>query len=289
MKRLCGNGDESRLDDVDTQSLGDTMPLRLREEVPLWMRTPCADCGRSAMFYCPFCCWPLGVPEGVSVPKVVLPFRCDIIFDDAPKKSTGIHAKVLAPGQVRLVDLFTKDGSSSRTPSRCGEAVREVPDYDERNAVVLFPDEGALTLEELVTTDSFAAIKAVTVIAIDSPWRRAQVLRRLPQLQQLRSVRLQKPPPSRFWRYHAEGPGCVSTIEALAAFSREAQGSPDLGLEDPLLFLFARQFAQITLRSEGELPMEAAAKERRSARVRQKESGKRLRPMGAMESREAEA
>ncbi|CAE7255867.1 unnamed protein product [Symbiodinium sp. CCMP2592] len=73
------------------------------------------------MFYCPFCCTPLGVPEGVTVPRARLPFaRCDIIFDDAPKKATSIHAKVLAPEQVRLIDLFTTEANTNRTLSRPG-------------------------------------------------------------------------------------------------------------------------------------------------------------------------
>lgn len=272
MKR--GLSDVAQQEPIERQ-----VPAKLSEEISLWVRATCPGCGQSAMFYCPFCCGAVGVPAGISIPQVTLPFRCDIIFDDAPKKSTGIHAKVLSPEQVRLVDLFTKDGVSSRTPSRCGEAVRAVPDYDAQHAVVLFPDDGALTLPELACLPQDLA--RMTVIAIDSPWRRAQVLRKLPQLKQLRSVRLSQPPASRFWRYHAEGPGCVSTIEALAAFAREAQGTADSGLDDPLLFMFARQFAQIAARSSGELPMEAAAKERRSDRVRQKESIKRLRPMGA--------
>ena len=65
--------------------------------------------------------------------------RCDIVFDDAPKKATSIHAKavrwlgtslalfcvqcplrlqVLAPTSVRLIDLFTSLRAQLRVPQR---------------------------------------------------------------------------------------------------------------------------------------------------------------------------
>lgn len=248
------------------------------------------------MFYCPFCCAPLGVPEGVTVPRAQLPFgRCDIVFDDSPKKATSIHAKVLAPAQVRIVDLFTSDEHANRTLSRHGGAVveefpatavvREVPDYGLKDAVVLFPDDGSVPFDDMATV----AGPGLTVVVIDAPWRRAQVLRRHPRLAPLPSVRLREPPASRFWRYHAEGAGCVSTIEALAALAREISSSQGRGNSaeadpwgDPLLFFFARQFAHIAAQHHAgrELPSDETAKDRRSARVRQKERAKRLRPLG---------
>merc|ERR1719453_3001378 len=145
------------------------------------------------MFYCPFCCMPLGVPDGVSVPKVRLPFRrCDVLFDDAPKKATGVHAKVLAPAQVRLVDLFTNDSCKNRTLSRKAASVtsdmklpdatfpdmavvREIPDYDPEATVVLFPDEGSVPLGEAGLDTSRSIL-----VVIDAPWRRAQALRKDP-------------------------------------------------------------------------------------------------------------
>eukprot|EP00411_Alexandrium_monilatum_P119909 CAMPEP_0175680882 /NCGR_PEP_ID=MMETSP0097-20121207/25017_1 /TAXON_ID=311494 /ORGANISM="Alexandrium monilatum, Strain CCMP3105" /LENGTH=334 /DNA_ID=CAMNT_0016987727 /DNA_START=46 /DNA_END=1047 /DNA_ORIENTATION=+ len=274
-----------------------TVPDEVLQEVARWRRAQCPGCLQSAMFYCPFCCVPLGVPEGVAVPKVRLPFgRCDIIFDDAPKKATSIHAKVLAPAQVRLVDLFTSDASANRTLSRRGATageepcpvtavVREIPKYDPQDTVVLFPDSESVLFDDL----ALAARAALTLVVIEAPWRRAQALRRHPRLAPLRSVRLRLPPASRFWRYHAEGAGCVSSIEALAALAREVAPAPAGGPAaepwgDPLLFFFARQFALIAARhckAGLEPPTDEAAKDRRSARVRQKERVKRLRPLGA--------
>lgn len=211
-----------------------------------------------------------------------------------------MHAKVLAPDQVRLVDLFTNDGSTNRTLSRCTQStestgtgvVREVPDYDPRTTWVLFPDEGSLTFAEALAAGGLRSPGEVTIVAIDSPWKRAKALRQHPNIARLRSVRLARPPPSNFWRYHAEGEGCVSTVEALAQLAREAAGPAELDgdpLGHPLLFFFARQLAHMaaSVRSRGdsgELPTDARAKDRRAARVRQREArpgAQRLQPQGA--------
>eukprot|EP00933_Yihiella_yeosuensis_P060260 TRINITY_DN6257_c0_g2_i1.p1 TRINITY_DN6257_c0_g2~~TRINITY_DN6257_c0_g2_i1.p1 ORF type:complete len:358 (-),score=44.60 TRINITY_DN6257_c0_g2_i1:27-1055(-) len=297
------------------------VPEALAKELALWRREACSNCQCSSMFYCPYCCAPLGVPEGVQIPKAKLPFlRCDIIFDDAPKKATSIQAKVLAPDHVRLIDLFTGDGNSNRTLSRPsgnvaassktnsvgdtpgadvveGGVVREIPEYDPAKTVVLFPDDNSVLFSEVsASSDMASSAEEITLVLIDSPWRRAQSLRRHPRLAHLRSVRLGSPPPSRFWRYHSEGIGCVSTVEALAAMVREvsppestacqtgSQGdlrpSLDPLLADPLLFFFVRQFAYISeiQRSAGrtERPMDASAKQRRSAAQRQSQRNKRL-------------
>ncbi|CAE7345874.1 Dtwd1 [Symbiodinium necroappetens] len=216
------------------------VPDALVAELARWRREVCGSCGAKAMFYCPFCCTPLGVPDGVTVPRARLPFaRCDIIFDDAPKKATSIHAKVLAPEQVRLIDLFTTEANTNRTLSRPGggtatkadfedsrgvpsnAVIREIPEYDPHITLVLFPDDSSATFEEVATEPDFGSPDRLTLVVIDSPWKRAQVLRKHPRLAKLRSIRLGHPPPSRFWRYHSEGTGCVSTVEALAALAKE--------------------------------------------------------------------
>ncbi|CAE8721238.1 unnamed protein product [Polarella glacialis] len=304
------------------------VPAALAAELTGWRREACPSCGASAMFYCPYCCAPLGVPEGITVPRARLPFaRCDIIFDDAPKKATSIHAKVLAPDQVRLIDLFTQDANSNRTLSRpsggpqaelgsqasglqggddkeAAAVIREIPEYDFSRAMVLFPDDSSITFEEARASGSLCLAEDFILVVIDAPWRRAQVLRKHPRLAPLRSVRLSSPPPSRFWRYHSEGVGCVSTVEALAALVREFPAAPsqpswadadvrgagqvdeaatlDPLLDDPLLFFFVRQFAYISERQRSagieERPMDPAAKQRRTEKVRQRERVKSLRP-----------
>jgi len=270
----------------------------LDKEIAKWQRQECASCGQRSMLYCPFCCRALGVPAGVEVPSCRMPFRrCDVVFDDSAKKATSMHAKIIAPTQVRLIDLFTSDGSKNKTLSRHGTdaiedaeaTLREIPEYSPEAAVVLFPDEGSIPLKDIANVPGMVSMEKLTLILIDAPWRAAQTLRKHPHLAALRSVRLSNPPTSRFWRYHSEGAGCVSSIEALAAAAEEAEvtsSSPSANAvgEHPLLFFFIRQLALIASRSRpgAELPTDGAAKERRSARVRQKDNkAKRMRPMGA--------
>merc|ERR1711879_749696 len=107
-----------------------------------------------------------------------------------------------------------------------------------------------------------------------------------PGLAGLRSVRLTKPPISQFWRYHDEGGDCVSSIETLALVCAELDParppeqrcqqrlSPE---EEPLLFFFARQLAQIRRNCPAgeDLPSNPAAKRRRQEQKRQKERTKK--------------
>lgn len=239
------------------------------------------------MLYCPFCCGTVGAPEGVNIPHVQLPFaRCDIIFNDKPMSATGVQAKVLAPSQVRLIDLHANEQVEQQR-LRCGvgchdaghadgdvATVREIPEYLPGTAVVLFPDDSSTLCD-----DACEKLRDLTVVVIDTTWQRALSVRLHPRLAQLPSIRLSNPPPSWFWRYHSEGAGCVSTIEALAALSSDLQGVRTHDpFKDPLLFFFVRQFALITLRKrDGELPMEQSEKERRAACRRQRAAPARQR------------
>lgn len=273
----------------------------LLREIAQWRKTECPKCGQRSILYCPFCCLTLGAPADVSVPSVALPFRCcDVVFDDSAKKATSMHAKVLAPSQVRLIDLFSNDSNSNRTLTRCGEVpdggvdlaatVREIPKYDPKATVLLFPDEDSCIYDaDSSATNELRPLEELTIVIIDAPWRRAQALRKHPSLAGLKSVRIRTPPESRFWRYHSEGAGCISTIEALTAFVQEVESdtaatSVDCGSnEHPLLFFFMRQLALISSRSGpgAELPTDAVAKKRRSDRVSQKAKTRRLCPLGA--------
>ena len=222
----------------------------LRPEVQHWRREVCPGCSLNTMFYCPHCCKSVGTPVGVHVPTVRLPFgRCDIIFNDKPSSSTGIHAKILAPTQVRLIDLYTKEDFEARRvrcavggePSDTGAqtaTIREVPDYDAQSTVVLFPDERSCPFDAIDA--DMVPLSEMVMVVIDATWRRAQHLRTLPQLANLRSVRLKAPPQSRFWRYHSNGPGCLSTIEALAALAREMDMNPMPSIKDAAQYLGTR-------------------------------------------------
>merc|ERR1712217_637893 len=124
--------------------------------------------------------------------------------------------------------------------------------YDSSNTFVLYPDEGSMTVSEV--RDSGRPLGEITLVLIDSSWKKSQGLRQSPGLAGLRSVRLTKPPISQFWRYHDEGGEAVSSIETLALVCAELDMArpPEQRCQqklcpekEPLLFFFARQLAQI--------------------------------------------
>ena len=181
--------------------LSHALPALLGSPPPTagWKRAACPGCKKKCMFYCPFCCIVVGRPESAVVPAPRLPISFDIIFKDQQAKSTGIHAKVLCPDDVRVVNF----------PD-------ELPDYDPDTTVIGYPSEQALTLWDMAPSE-LATVRRV--LLIDSAWKKSRGIVQHPKLRQLRHVKLHAPPrESRFWRYHGAGDGCVSTVEALRCF-----------------------------------------------------------------------
>jgi hypothetical protein len=184
--------------------LSHALPALLGSPPPTagWKRAACPGCKKKCMFYCPFCCIVVGRPESAVVPAPRLPISFDIIFKDQQAKSTGIHAKVLCPDDVRVVNF----------PD-------ELPDYDPDTTVIGYPSEQALTLWDMAPSE-LATVRRV--LLIDSAWKKSRGIVQHPKLRQLRHVKLHAPPrESRFWRYHGAGDGCVSTVEALRCFVME--------------------------------------------------------------------
>merc|ERR1712050_191745 len=124
--------------------------------------------------------------------------------------------------------MFTSDDHSNRTLSRGSTSsssclatatVREMPRYDKSTTFVLYPDDDSMTVSDL--REMGRPLKDITLVLIDSPWKKSLGWRQSPGLAELRSVRLTKPPVSQFWRYHDEGGDCVSSIETLALVCAE--------------------------------------------------------------------
>ena len=75
-----------------------------------------------------------------------------------------------------------------------------------------------------------------------------------PPLQRLRKVKLKAPPAlSRFWRYHSEGEGHLSSLEALYYMLQEYQAASGKtmteGRLEDIFFLFRLQLRMIKVRS----------------------------------------
>ena len=242
-----------------------------------WTRHRCCD--KSSCFYCPICWSPLP-PDGYEVPRVQLPLRVAIALREEPQKSTGVHAKVLAPASVDVYD--------AKTP---------LPAFDPATTVVAFPSADARTLSEL---PDLASVE--TVVMLCCPWQQPHKLLELPELAPLRRVRLsEQPGESRFWRVAArDGADQLSTIEALAALleeygraARTADGAArqPAPARHPLLFFFDLIRAKITAEAasrntSASMPWSAARREKRRrdveqpARVRERSVGRTRRLYG---------
>ena len=141
-----------------------------------------------------------GAPESVVVPQLKLPLRVTLLFNDKIKKNTGVHARILAPQDVELIQY------------RNLEKKHDV--FDPSTDVVLFPSQDAVTFEEL-PPQQLLALKRV--VLIDTPWQFAKkkVLgdARVMGLTRIKLGKVKKH--SSYWRYHLEGADCLSTIECL--------------------------------------------------------------------------
>mmetsp|Transcript_68904 Transcript_68904/g.138534 ORF Transcript_68904/g.138534 Transcript_68904/m.138534 type:complete len:414 (-) Transcript_68904:97-1338(-) len=192
----------------------------------LWLRAQCPSCAVHRRFYCFYCKTLVAVPSEM-LPTILsadpLPLTVDVILRDEPSKSTGIYAAVMAPQSTRVVrypeDLEDSSvgAEDTKTSSNnvAGESTRDRPEieYDPRTTVILYPSERSVTMGEIPVAE-LAQLRKVLVV--DTTWQKTGGVLLHRKLRHLRHIRLANPPEeSLFWRYHNQGAGRVSTIEAL--------------------------------------------------------------------------
>lgn len=188
-----------------------------------WTREQCA-CGKKRRLVCAECVRFVGVPADEQVPRLRLPLHVHVLLDDNRRKATGLHAKLLAPDHVSVIEY--------------GE--QPMPAFDPETTLVLFPSKQAKFIDEVERLERFSSI-----VLIDCRWTTLRAANES-ALQQLQHVKLRHvPEKSVFWRYHDAGDGCVSSIEALYYAFKEIMrvtGQTVSGgtLED-LLYIFALQ------------------------------------------------
>jgi len=227
-----------------------------------WKAGPCSLCNKRCCFYCTNCFVPSGAPATVKVPRLRLPLKVTLLFNDKIKKNTGVHARVLAPDDVDLVHYKSKDYS-----------------FDPQTDVVVFPSDQATTFDEL-PAERLCSIKRL--VLVDTTWQFAnkKVLRD-PRIGELQHIKLRKVEShSAYWRYHSEGHHCLSTIECLRLVLNEYQqarnslvrsrgSAADVSVHstnfNDLLFFFDLIASRITKRSQfitdKKLPTSLAAKQ----------------------------
>jgi len=173
-------------------------------------------CETSSSLYCSKCC-NLLVPDD-SLPSCLhnnslnLPFNLDIILDDRRASATGLHAVAL----LNNINNSTIDQSSNSVQLIDVANNDEIPRYSNQNdTYLLFPSPG-----ESIPLESVSS-KVKTLVVLDCKWTKSSICRKNNDLSLLQKVHLSNPPKQSFyWRWHNEGPGMISTIEAIyyAAF-----------------------------------------------------------------------
>lgn len=179
----------------------------------------CQICNKTRKFYCYNC----AVPSSYLIsqlPYVKLPFR--IIVWKHPgehgSKSTGIHAKIMSPEMVKVLNVHPKEISKALSDSN--------DMFDLNKTIVLFPSNDAHTLSSILShTDNSYEIKNNipfdTLIVLEGTWRQAKAMNQSLVLGSLPRVKLSDGIETHFWRYQRLGSHCLSTIEAIHAFLGE--------------------------------------------------------------------
>ena len=131
-----------------------------------WPRRTC--CGRSSCYFCHVCCKPLPPDDSAAtvMPRVKLPIRVGIMLREERRKSTGLHAKVLAPEHV---DIYSPDDT--------------IPEFNPATTVVAFPSAQSTTWAELDDVEQID-----NLLLLCCPWQQYHRLLELPQLSGLRHV-----------------------------------------------------------------------------------------------------
>ena len=168
-----------------------------------------------------------------------LPFDVDVLLDDDRKRATGVHLGVLCKEQCRLVTLEDLAGSAE--------------EYDPSTTAVLFPCETSRPVSEVASS-------LLKLVVLDCKWSKTSSAR-CPAIADLPRVHLcfgGEEVESMYWRWHSEGKGRVSTLEAMYYACVEAvraKGSGGAGAEggqglEAIFYFFALQRASI-LRGAG--------------------------------------
>lgn len=150
------------------------------------------------------------------------------------KKSTSIHACILAPAHCRFL-----------------EHPEQLPPYDPNTTILLYPTSDAVYLDD----DRIDLTGVERVIVIESTWSKSDVVASHPSLNHLRRVKI-RDHESTFWRYQELGRNFLSTLEAIYYTCQEFQQRRNKHADqqqthnqpsiDDLLYFYAFQHSRIT-------------------------------------------
>lgn len=166
-------------------------------------------CGCSQSLYCSYCCRMLleeeELPKSVREKSIQLPFEVLVLLTDLRNKATGVHSAALCSNeQVKVLEPGVDDCWYS------GDSIHDFIDDTVDTTFLLFPAEDSIPLVDV-------ASKIKKIIVLDCKWTRtANSGKLLPEISKFQKVHLSAPPKeSYYWRWHNEGEGMLSTIEAI--------------------------------------------------------------------------
>jgi hypothetical protein len=246
-------------------------------------RTFCCESSRS--LYCPECstvcipeeAFPLPLQEG----NLRFPFDIDVILDVKERKTsaTGIQLVSFANAlEYRREKLGM--GKSETSVVLYDLEKTSFPEYspEEEGVYVLFPTEDSVPI---------SSVSPSKLVVLDIKWNKQDSVKNNPKIAHLPKVHLDSPPAqSHFWRWHNEGRGMLSTIEAVYFAAMEVTRDDNSWSQEArddlvhMLWLFALQHSIIHARNEMEkrvLPFTEEGKEtQRVLRNQQKEIQRRI-------------
>lgn len=236
------------------------------EDTPhTWRSQRSKCCGNSQSLYCKHC-FRLLAPEEMLPQSVIdrrillsgnedsesdpaparrplrLPFDLEIVLDDRKGSATGLHAvsllttreSSLGLGKVSLLDF-------SETQEIFPDAYSDVGNG---STYLLFPSVDSVPLQSV-------ANDIETLVVLDCRWTKSRLIRKNEAFKQMKKVHLTHgPSESFFWRWHNQGRGMCSTIEAIYYAAHEMMMTGRWEAVDKnnlkhLLWLFGHQRARI--------------------------------------------
>ncbi|OMH79217.1 DTW domain-containing protein 1 [Zancudomyces culisetae] len=176
-------------------------------------RQKCKKCSKKIRFFCYNCV--LVVDELASqLPELHLPIKLHVIKHRGENngKSTAVYAKIMAPSTVAMYTYPEKENTLN---------------IDPETSLLLYPGEGAKTMEELA--DEGQLQKYRDLVVIDGTWPQANGIisnesrpehaskhnmetKRI--LQNMQRVTI-TPRKTKFWRYQSLDSSYMATIEAI--------------------------------------------------------------------------
>ncbi|CEP00472.1 tRNA-uridine aminocarboxypropyltransferase 1 [Plasmodiophora brassicae] len=198
-------------------------------------RAPCPKCNHREYLYCPMCMvWALPIGCPLVMPKLSLPFNIAVVAkrSEWAKKCTAVHACVVAPDNVSLVEY---PGQMDR-----------IDEMDPTTTLVLYPNKTALDMQSEEALPKLRGLK--NLIVVDSTCRGARGIMRDDRLLSLPSVAI-KSRHTTFWKFTSHGPEFLGTIEAIWYFLVDTyeriHAEKYDGRYDDLMFLYINQLRRV--------------------------------------------